>query len=101
MGLSVDLFEAAKKAVYHIDYENLCVIEEILIPVCNGDYYWYSTVRDAYLLETDVYLTEDEANEILLGEIIAAKKQVILKLSEKERELISKLSKNQVDVLVG
>lgn len=102
MDLSTDLLEAAKNPVFHIDHENLEIIEEVLIPVCQNDWSWYSYIKDAYLLESDVYTDIKEAAEALLGEVIAAKKQAILTLNEKERQLVSIIEPEYVNEgLVG
>lgn len=86
---SVDLLDIIDKVVYHIDYENLEVIEETLIPTSD---HWYSYSKDKYILETEIYDTKEEALEILLGAIITAKKEVILTLASKEQEIINLLN---------
>lgn len=89
---STDLLVCIKNPSFIIDWQNLEVIEEILIPTEVNDYFWYSNTLDAYLPETDVYLTEKDALEVLFGQFIKIKNETILKLSKKEREIISKLS---------
>ena len=97
MALSVDLLDVIDNPVYHIDYERLELIEEVLVPVNQNDWSWYSYSRDKYLPETDVFQSKEEALEILLGLVISAKKNVILSLESKERWIINQLSPEYED----
>lgn len=92
MPLPTDLLEVTDVPVYHIDYENMKIVEEKLVPVCQTDWTWYSNIKDAYLLETDVFENKNDALETLLGYVIAVKKDVILSLFTKEKEIIEQMT---------
>lgn len=97
MSLSIDLLEAIKKPAYYIDYKELSVVEEVLIPSCGNDWTWYSYLGDVYLPETDVYESREEALEVLLGHVISIKKDTLLYLHQKEQDILAILSPETVD----
>lgn len=100
MSRSVDLLDIIDKEVYYINWKELKVESEILIPVCNNDWYWYSSRNNVYLIESDVFDAEKEAIEALLGNVIQMKKESLLYFAKKERELIELLSDNKLEVVV-
>lgn len=97
MTLSIDLLDAIETPVYHIDYEKMEVLEEKLIPVCQNDWTWYSNIKDAYLIESDVYEDKQDALETLLGYVIGVKKEVVLTLFKKEREIIDLMNPEYIN----
>ena len=100
MARSVDLLDIIDKQVYYINWKELKVEQEVLIPVCNKDWYWYSVRNNLYMLENELYDTEKEAAEYLLGSIIALKKEALLFYAKKERELIDFLNDNKLEKVV-
>ena len=100
MARSVDLMDIIDKQVYYINWQELKVEKEVLIPVCSNDWYWYSTKNNIYMLEHELYDDEKAATEMLLGSIIAMKKEAMLFYAGKERELIEFLNDNKIEKVV-
>jgi hypothetical protein len=100
MARSTDLLDALGNSVYYINLSEMSIEKEVLIPVCNNDWTWYSYRNDIYLIESEIFDTEREAAELLLGEIIKRKKESILYYSRKENELIELINGNKLERVV-
>lgn len=100
MARSTDLLDALDNPVYYINWDEMSIESEVLVPVCNNDWTWYSYRNDIYLIESEIFDTEQEAAELLLGEIIKMKKESILYYSRKENELIELINGNQLEKVV-
>jgi hypothetical protein len=116
MAPSIDLLDAIDQIVYYIDYDQLKVFGEILIPSCGNDWTWYSYSKDIYFIESDLYDDEKVASEVLLGHIIKIKNEhylndriVPLHVLQRENELLDIVSQNfshnqsneELDCLIG
>jgi hypothetical protein len=100
MARSVDLMDIIDREVYYINWSELKIEKEVLIPVCNKDWYWYSVRNNVYMLEGNLYDTEKEAAEVLLGSVISLKKEALLFYASKERELIDLMNDNKIEKVV-
>lgn len=100
MARSTDILDAFDNPVYYINWNEMSIEQEVLVPVCNNDWTWYSYRNDIYLIESEVFDTEQQAAELLLGEIIKMKKESILYYSRKENELIELINGNQLEKVV-
>lgn len=100
MARSTDILDAFDNPVYYINWNEMSIEQEVLVPVCNNDWTWYSYRNDIYLIESEIFDTEKEAAELLLGEVIKMKKESILYYSRKENELIELINGNQLEKVV-
>jgi hypothetical protein len=100
MPRSVDLLDIIDKPAYYINWMELIVEKEVLVPVCQSDWVWYSYKNDIYLNENDIFDDERAAAETLLGEIIKQKKEMLLSFSRKENELIELISGGIIEKVV-
>jgi hypothetical protein len=100
MARSVDLLDIIDNEVYYINWKETRIEREVLIPVCNGDWYWYSSRNNVYMIESELFDTEKEAAELLLGALIQMKKDALLFYAKKEREMIELLNDNQLEKVV-
>lgn len=100
MNRSVDLLDVIDNPVYYINWQRLSIEKEVLVPVCQNDWTWYSYRNDVYITENDLFDTEKEAAESLLGSIIKKKKEAILYFARKENELIELINGNKLERVV-
>ena len=101
MPYSKDLLDIIDSPVFYINWLDLSIVEEILVPSCSNDWTWYSYKNDFYLTESDLFNTRIEAAEFLLGHIIYLRKDNIGNLKKIEKELIDIICANIKDEIIG
>lgn len=101
MARSKDLLDVVDSPVFYINWLNLSIVEEVLIPTCSNDWTWYSYKNDFYLMESDLFDSKVEAAEFLLGHMIASKDENISSFKKLEKELIDIICENVEDKIIG
>jgi hypothetical protein len=101
MARSKDLLDVSDTPVFYINWRDLSVVEEVLIPSCSNDWTWYSYRNDCYLMESDLFDSKVDAAEFLLGHMIAMKNDKITDFKKREKELIDIICPNVSDELIG
>jgi hypothetical protein len=101
MPRSKDLLDIIDSPVFYINWLDLSIVEEVLVPSCSNDWTWYSYKNDFYLMESDLFDTKVEAAEFLLGHMITFRKDNIGNLKKIEKELIDIICANVEDEIIG
>lgn len=101
MARSKDLLDVVDSPVFYINWLNLSIVEEVLIPSCSNDWTWYSYKNDFYLMESDLFDSRVEAAEFLLGHMIASRNDKVSSFKKLERELINIICENVPDEIIG
>lgn len=101
MSRSKDLLDVINSPVFYINWKELTIDEEILIPSCSNHCTWYSYKNDFYLMESDLFDSKIEAAEFLLGCLINYRKNDINRFKNVEKELIDLIAPDVDDTLIG
>lgn len=101
MARSKDLLDVIDSPVFYINWLDLSIVEEVLIPSCSNDWTWYSYKNDFYLMESDLFDSKIEAAEFLLGHIMTLRNDFGSDFKNREKELIDIISHNIDDILIG